>query len=407
MSQDERELGMVKARIGFAGSALLFALAACGQKTPPAPPPPTVLVSTPLQKSIVDWDDYVGQFIAVDSVDVRPRVTGYLTSVTFKDGQAVRKGQLLFVIDPRPYQALVDQAKAQVSRQEATLANASAQRKRSETLLSAHAVSQQDFDTLVAAEKQATADLAAAKATLQTNLLNLGFTHVTAPMSGRLSDRRVAPGNLVTQDSTVLTNIVNLDPIRFAFTGSEATYLKYQRQNQAGTRTSSRNAANPVEIKLQDENSYRWRGQMEFVDNAVDTSSGTIRGRAVVKNPNMFLTPGMFGHMRLLGSGRYPGLLVPDEAVQQDQSRQIVYVVDARNIVHPKVINAGPLIQGLRVVRSGLDADDRVVISGVGRAKPGKPVNPKPGKIEVKADQPAEGGYLDPAGSSASLADVH
>lgn len=398
---------MLKARFGFAGLGLLLALSACGEKAKPTPPAPTVLVSAPLQKSIVDWDDYVGQFVAVDSVDVRPRVTGYLTSVAFRDGQTVKKGQLLFVIDPRPYQALVDQSKAQVARQEATLANAAAQRKRSETLLAAHAVSQQDFDTLVAAEKQAAADLAAAKATLQTNLLNLGFTHVTAPMSGRVSDRRVAPGNLVTQDSTVLTNIVNLDPIRFAFTGSEGNYLKYQRQNQAGTRTSSRFAANPVEIRLQDENSYRWRGQMEFVDNAVDVNSGTIRGRAVVKNPNMFLTPGMFGHMRLLGSGRYPGLLVPDEAVVQDQSRQVVYVVDAKNIVHPKVINAGPLIQGLRVVRSGLDANDRVVISGVGRAKPGKPVNPKAGKIEVKADQPAEGGYLDPAGSSASLADVH
>ncbi len=365
------------------------------------------MVAHPLQKQIVDWDDYVGQFIAVDSVDIRPRVTGYLQTIAFKDGQVVKKGQLLFVIDPRPYQALVDQSKAQVQRQEATLANATAQRKRADSLLSSHAVSQQDYDTLVAAEKQAAADLNAAKATLQTNLLNLGFTHVTAPLSGRISDRRVAPGNLVTQDQTILTNIVNLDPIRFAFTGSEASYLKYQRENAAGTRQSSRFAANPVEIELQDEKSYRWRGQMEFVDNAVDTNSGTIRGRAVVKNPNMFLTPGMFGHMRLLGSGRYTGLLVPDEAVVQDQSRQVVYVIDAKNVVHPKVINAGPLIQGLRVVRSGLDANDRVVIGGVGRAKPGKPVTPKDGKIEVKTDQPNEGGYIDPAGTSASLADVH
>lgn len=402
---------MPSARSGRVCLALALAtfagLAGCAEKKKPTPPPPAVVVAHPLQKQIIDWDDYVGQFIAVDSVDIRPRVTGYLQTIAFKDGQVVKKGQLLFVIDPRPYQALVDQSKAQVQRQEATVANAAAQRKRAETLLASHAVSQQDYDTLVAAEKQAAADVAAAKATLQTNLLNLGFTHVTAPMSGRISDRRVAPGNLVTQDQTILTNIVNLDPIRFAFTGSEASYLKYQRENAAGTRQSSRFAANPVEIKLQDENSYRWRGQMEFVDNAVDTNSGTIRGRAVVKNPNMFLTPGMFGHMRLLGSGRYTGLLVPDEAVVQDQSRQVVYVIDAKNIVHPKLINAGPLIQGLRVVRSGLDANDRVVISGVGRAKAGKPVTPKDGKIEVKADQPNEGGYLDPAGTSASLADVH
>lgn len=388
----------------LAGLAVL--VSGCGKPKPPAPPPPTVFVSTPQQRSIVDWDDYVGQFVAVDSVDVRPRVTGYLQSVAFRDGQTVQKGQLLFAIDPRPYQAAVDQAKAQVARQQATLANASAQRKRAEPLLAAHAVAQQDYDTLVATERQAQADLAAAQATLRTNLLNLGFTHVTAPMSGRVSDRRVAPGNLVTQDSTVLTNIVNLNPIRFAFTGSESAYLKYQRANAAGTRPSSRLAANPVQIRLQDEKSYRWHGRMEFVDNAIDTNSGAIRGRALVDNPNLFLTPGMFGHMRLLGSGRYPGLLVPDEAVQTDQNRQIVYVVDANNIVHPKVISPGPLVQGLRVIRSGLDVHDRVVIGAVGKAKPGKPVTPKPGKIETQPDAADEGGYIEPAGSSASLADA-
>ncbi len=397
---------MPKTRYGLTcAGVLIVILAGCAPKKAAAPPPPGVMVANPLRKMIVDWDDYVGQFVAVDSVDVRPRVTGYLQSVNFRDGQTVRKGQLLFVIDPRPYQALADQSKAQVARQQATLANATAQRKRAETLLSAHAVAQQDYDTLVATEKQAGADLAAARATLQTSLLNLGFTHVTAPLSGRISDRRVAPGNLVTQDTTILTNIVNLDPIRFAFTGSESAYLKYQRENQAGTRTSSRFAANPVEIKLQDENSYRWHGRMEFVDNAVDTNSGTIRGRAVVANPTLFLTPGLFGHLRLLGSGRYPGLLVPDEALQQDQSRQVVYVIDAKNIAHPRVVNAGPLIQGLRVIRSGLDPDDKVVIAGVGRAHAGKPVTPKMGRIEVKADQPSEGGYIEAPGSSASLAD--
>ncbi|MDP9103972.1 MAG: efflux RND transporter periplasmic adaptor subunit [Pseudomonadota bacterium] len=399
---------MVKARYGFASLTLgvaVLTLAACGQKKPPAPPPAGVIVAHPLQKSIVDWDDYVGQFVAVDSVDVRPRVTGYLQSVAFKDGASVRKGQLLFVIDPRPYQALVDQAKAQVARQEATVANTKAQQARGSTLLAGHAMSQQDYDTLVAAAKQAQADLAAAQATLRTNLLNLGFTHVTAPMSGRVSDRKVAPGNLVTQDSTLLTNIVNLDPIRFAFTGSEGSYLKYQRENQAGTRTSSRFSANPVQIKLQDENSYRWHGRMEFVDNAIDTNSGTIRGRAVVANPNMFLTPGMFGHLRLLGSGRYPGLLIPDEAVQTDQNRQVVYVVDGKNIAHPKTITVGPLIQGLRVVRSGLDANDLVVIGGVQKAHAGKPVTPKQGKIEAQPGQPDEGGYIEAPGSSAALAD--
>jgi len=398
---------MPKARSGLACLGVLaLVLAGCGEKTAPPPPAPAVVVAHPLQKAIVDWDDYVGQFIAVDSVDIRPRVSGYLTQIAFKDGQTVKKGQLLFVIDPRPYQALVDQAKAQVLRQEATLANATAQRKRGDLLVGTHAIAQQDYDTLVATERQAIADLTAAQATLKTNALNLEFTHVTAPLPGRISDRRVAVGNLVTQDQTILTNIVDLNPIRFQFTGSEGSYLKYQRENQAGTRTSSRFVANPVEIKLQDETAYRWRGHMEFVDNQIDTNSGAIRGRAVIDNPNLFLTPGMFGHLRLLGSGRYPGLLVPDEAVQADQSRQIVYVVDAQNIVHPKLITTGPLIQGLRVIRSGLDLNDRVVISGLQRAKPGKPVTPRMGEIQVKTDQPAEGGYIEPPGSSATLADV-
>ena len=401
-----RAVGDEMLRARTAGVCLVaLGVAGCGDKKPPAPPPPTVMVAHPLQRAIVDWDDYVGQFVAVDSVDVRPRVTGYLQSVAFRDGQTVRKGQLLFVIDPRPYQALVDQSKAQVARQQAALANASAQRKRAEPLLAAHAVAQQDYDTLVAAEKQAASDVAANEATLRTNQLNLSFTRVTAPISGRVSDRRVGPGNLVTQDQTVLTNIVNLDPIRFAFTGSESSYLKYQRENAAGTRKSSREAANPVQIRLQDEKSYRWQGRMEFVDNAIDTSSGTIRGRALVANPHAFLTPGMFGHMRLLGSGRYPGLLVPDEAVQTDQNRQFVYVVDAKNIVHPKVVTPGPLVQGLRVIRGGLDPNDQVVVGAVGKAKTGKPVSPKPGKIEVQPGASDEGGYIQQPGSSAALAD--
>ena len=397
---DRRVLGL-----GVVGIA--FALASCTDKKAAAPPPPpTVSVAQPLVRDIVDWDEYVGQFTAVDSVDIRPRVTGYLTRVDFKDGQVVRKGELLFVIDPRPYQAALDQAKAQAQRVEATLANAQAQRARGQTILAAHAISQQDYDTLVAAEKQAAADLAAARATVQTNALNLQFTHVTAPLSGRISDRRVAPGNLVNADTTVLTNIVNLDPIRFTFTGSEGNYLKYQRENAAGTRMSSRTMANPVEIRLQDEPTYRWKGRMEFVDNALDTGSGTIRGRAVVPNPNNFLTPGMFGHMRLLGSGAYRGMLVPDAAVSADQSRQIVLTVDARNTVRQKVVDVGPLIDGLRVVRSGLAETDRVIIAGMQRAHAGKPVTPRQGKIalEPKAS-PNGGGYLKTPGSDATVAE--
>jgi RND family efflux transporter MFP subunit len=362
-------------------------LAGCGAKKPPPPPTPAVTVATPLRLNVIDWDDYVGQFVAMDSVDVRPRVTGYLVSVAFRDGDYVAKGQRLFTIDPRPYQATLDQAKGQEARAQATLANARAQAVRGQTLLAAKAISQQAYDALVAAQGQAAADVGSAQATVRAQALNLSFTTVTAPISGRVSDRRVAPGNLVTADSTVLTNIVNLDPIRFAFTGSEALYLKYQRENAAGTRVSSRRTANPVEIRLQDEPVYRWRGHMDFVDNAMDAGSGTIRGRAVVANPTHFLTPGMFGHMRLLGSGSYPALLIPDRAVVTDQERQVVYVVGADGVARMKPVDLGPLTDGLRVVRRGVAPDDRVIIDGVQRAEGGHKVKMVVGRIVAVAPE--------------------
>jgi RND family efflux transporter MFP subunit len=384
-------------------------LVSCGaKKAGNAPPPPTVVVATPLQKTVVDWDDYVGQFVAMDSVDVRPRVSGYLQTVAFKDGQIVRKGQLLFVIDPRPYQAALDQAKGQAAHAEAALANARIEAARGEQLLAAHAISQQAYDALVATQRQDAADLIAAQASVRTNALNLGFTRVIAPLGGRISDRRVAPGNLVTADTTVLTNIVNLDPIRFAFTGSEALFLKYQRESQAGTRASSRQAATPVQIRLQDEPTYRWNGEMDFVDNVLDTSSGTIRGRAVVANPGYFLTPGMFGHMRLLGSGPYQALLIPDQAVVTDLARQVVYVVGGDGMVSQRVVALGPLYEGLRVVRSGIGPGDRVVIDGVQRARPGEKVSPKAGTVEMTpaSDVANSTDSLSPPAATATAADV-
>jgi RND family efflux transporter MFP subunit len=367
-------------RIGLAGLAML--VASCAPKHPPAPPPPTVMVSKPLQSTLVDWDDYVGRFEAINSVDVRPRVTGYLQSIAFKDGQIVRQGQLLFIIDPRPYQALLDQAKGQELHAQAALFNAQTIFNRAKTLLPAKAISQQEYDTDDANLKQAEADLASAKANVATNALNLKFTHVTAPLSGRISDRRVAPGNLVTQDQTILTNITDLNPIRFTFDGAESLYLKYEREAQAGKRPQSRNFGNPVEIRLQDQPNYAIKGRMDFVDNVLDPNSGTIRGRALVPNADYILTPGMFGHLRLLGSGSYKGLLIPDEAVTAQQSDQVVYVVGQDNKVEQRKIQIGPIVDGLRVVRSGLKPDDLLVIDGVQRAKVGVKVTPKQGQIK-------------------------
>jgi RND family efflux transporter MFP subunit len=392
------------------GSLMVLVLAiqliGCEKKKKPPPPPPVVTVAKPLQTKIVDWDDYVGRFEAINSVDIRPRVTGYLQAIAFRDGQIVRKGQLLFVIDPRPYQAALTQARGQEQHAEAALSNAKVELARAQNLLAAKAIPEQQYETRLSTEQQAAADLTSAQGNVQTAALNLGFTKVTAPLSGRISDRRIAVGNLVTQDTTILTNITDLDPIRFTFDGAESLYLKYEREARLGTRPQSRNYANPVEIRLQDQTDYVIRGKMDFVDNTLDPNSGTIRGRAVVPNPQLILTPGMFGHLRLLGSGAYNGLLIPDEAITPQQSDQIVYVVGPGHKVQQRKVTTGPLVNGLRAVRSGLNADDFVIIDGVQKAKVGVVVNDRMGRI-VPPDPGASPspGDLAPPPAAATFAD--
>lgn len=369
--------------------ALTIAVAACGKKDGgaggapggPGGPPPPVTVAPPLIKPIVDWDDYIGRFEARQSVEVRPRVSGYVSSINFRDGEFARAGDLLFVIDPRPFAATLAQARADAQRAHATTELARANFARSEKLLAANAVSREEFDTSRSTLGQAQASEAAADATVRARALDVNFTRVTAPISGRMSDRRVDVGAYVTAGTTPMTTVVTLDPIHFVFTGSEAVYLKYQRANRAGTRPSSRVSPNPVEIRLGDETEYRWRGKMDFVDNAIDMGSATIRGRAVVRNPDGFLTPGLFGHMRLLGSGAYDGMLIPEGSVVTDQTRKTVLVVGSDNMVTPRVVQLGPIVDGLRVVRSGLQRTDRVIIEGVQRARPGTKVAPKAGRI--------------------------
>ena len=372
-------------------------VAGCGARQAPAPQPPTVIVAQPLQRQVEDWDDFVGQFESPASVDVRPRVSGYVTAVGFKDGQDVAKGQLLFQIDPRPYEALYEQAKAQVGHAAATLADAKVELNRSQQLLSARATSQQDVDTRLATEHTAEADLLAAQAAERTAALNLGFTRVISPISGRASDAKALPGNLVTQDTTILTSVVALNPIRFRLTGPEALFLKYKRQSLIGGAVQP-----PVQIRLQDESDYHWPGKLAFVDNAFDTSSGVISAYALIDNPNDFLTPGLFGHLRLVGSHPYLGLLVPDSAVTTNQSRQVVYIVGPDNKVREQQIDPGPVADGLRVIRSGLKSTDRVVIDGLMRARPGKSVTPRPGQITPEAIASSE--PQSPAASSATFA---
>jgi RND family efflux transporter MFP subunit len=357
-------------------------LAACGGGAPEAPPPPAVTVSTPLQMEVRDWDDYVGRFEAIEHVEVKPRVSGYLQGVHFRDGDYVRKGQLLFTIDPRPAQAQLDQARAQLARAEATLANARTELARSRTLAEARAASTEEVEQRLAAVRSAEADVAAARANVRAQALTLGFTRVTAPISGRISQRRVDPGNAVTADQTVLTTIVSTDPLHFAFDGSEALLLRYQRERAAGT-------GSEVRIRLQDEAQYVHRGRLDFVDNAIDAGAGTIRARAVVPNPDGFLKPGMFGHLQLAGSPPYRALLVPDTAIVTDAARRLVYVVDAQNKVAGRPVVLGPLVGELRVIRSGLRANDRVIIDGIQRAQPGQPVTPRAGRIRPPSPQEA------------------
>lgn len=343
--------------------------------------PPTVTVSTPLQREVTDWDDYVGRFEAVQRVEVRPRVTGYLVEVGFEDGAEVEQGDLLFRIDPRPFEAALSAAQSRLNGARTRLENATTELERGTGLRDIDAVSQEEFDTLNAAVQTAQSDVDAAQAAVETAELELEFTSVSAPMSGRLSSRRVDVGNVVRADDSLMTTIVSIDPIHFEFEASESLYLRYLRDNRGNLLGS------PVRIRLQGESTHGWQGQLDFIDNSINTSAGTIQGRAVVDNPDGFLSPGMFGHMQLQASAPYQGLLLPDTAISTRGAQRIVNVVDDDNVVSSRGIELGPMDGGLRVIRSGLEADDRVVINGLQRAMPGSPVTPQAGNIEDFASE--------------------
>jgi len=299
---------------------------------------------------------------------------------SFRDGDYVRAGQLLFTIDPRPAQAALAQAQAQLARALATLGNARTELARSRTLAEQRAASVEEVEQRQAAVRTGEADVAAGRAAVRTAQLNVGFTRIFSPISGRISERLVDAGNSVTADQTVLTRIVSMNPLHFAFEGSEALILKYQRQS-AGSESGT-----PVRIRLQDEASFVHAGRLDFVDPIVNTNAGTVRGRAVVPNPTGFLKPGMFGEMRLVASQAYPAMLVPDSAIVTDASRRVVYLVDRAGTVQARPVELGPLTGNLRVIRSGLKAQDRVIINGIQRARPGQKVKPQLGRISLKAE---------------------
>lgn len=338
--------------------------------------PMPVDVARPISERIVDWDEFTGRFQAVDRVELRSRVSGYLDEIRFEDGQIVEKGDVLFVVDPRPFEATYARVDAELRAAQAELALTEAELERGEQLVTNRTVARSTLDARIAAKLRAEAQVAIAEATLSEAALNLEFTQVKAPFSGRISDSRADVGNLVVSSETVLATIIVTDPIHLVFTASEADFLKYSRLSAAGTRPSSRNSANRVQAKLIDERDWLHTGEMNFVDSELDAGTGTIRGRAIFENSDDLLTPGLFARLRLVGSGEYDALLLPDEAILADQSRRIVMVVDGEGKVEARVIEPGPLYRGFRVVKSGLEPDDRVIVSGVQRARPGGEVIP-------------------------------
>jgi RND family efflux transporter MFP subunit len=372
-------LSIVAALLVLAGG-----LTGCGeaQKQASAPPPPTVTVAKPVARAVVDQDEYVGRFVAVDTVEIRSRVSGYLAEVRFTDGQMVKKGDLLFVIDHRPFQIVLDQMRANLAQAHANLSFTEADLGRGEELVRNRTLTEQAFEQRKQAKAVAEANVAAQEAMVHSAELDLNeYSNLRAPIDGRIGDRRVSVGNLVTggngANTTLLATIVTVDPIRFEFTFDEASYLRYQRFAGPSGKMGGASGGIPVTLKLIDEDDFGHAGRMDFVDNVIDKSSGTIRGRAVFRNQDGHFTPGMFGRIRVPGSQPHTTLLVPDAALGSEQARKFVLVVDGDNTVRLKYVTPAQLDGGLRVIKDGLAANDRVIVNGLMRARPGAKVNPQ------------------------------
>ena len=365
---------------------LAFSSASFAQGGPPAMP---VTVSEPLAKRVTQWDEYSGRFEAVATVEVRARVSGFIDKIDFRDGQIVKEGDPLFTIDRRPYEIAVESAEAEVARNKAQVDLAELQVDRGASLIASRTITEAEQDSRKSTLAVARAQLKSAEAALRNAQLNLEWTNVTAPIAGRISDRKVDAGNLISggqTGATLLATIVTLDPIRFVFDISEADHLRYSRLILSGALASSRDGANPVRIRLSDETDWKRTGKVDFVDNAMTARSGTIRVRALVENKDQLLTPGIFGRLQLFG-GEYDALLVPDSAIISDQARKIVFTVGDDGVVQAKPVTLGTIVDGLRVIRSGLAPTDKVVLDGLANpmVRPGAKVVPQKGEIVAKA----------------------
>jgi RND family efflux transporter MFP subunit len=359
-------------------------LAACGESQQQAqkpPPPPAVTVAKPVQRTIVDHDEYVGRFVAVDAIEVRARVSGYLEKIHFQDGQIVKQGDPLFTIDRRPFENALAQARANLALARSNLTFAESDLARAQQLIREKAIAEQLYDQRALAQRNAQASVAANEALVRQAELDLQFTELRAPVTGRIGDRRVSPGNLVTGgaqgSTTLLATIVSLDPIRFEFTFDEASFLRYERLSENGGDLTNPGASAPVRLRLIDEPDFRHTGRMDFIDNVIDRTTGTIRGRAVFKNPKGLFLPGMFARVQVPGSPPYEALLVSEAAVGSEQARKYVLVVNSDNTVTQRYVSLGDVVDDMRVIKSGLGADDRVIVNGLMLARPGSKVTPQ------------------------------
>jgi multidrug efflux system membrane fusion protein len=359
--------------------AALTALAAagCSSEASPAagPPPPEVSVAGVLSRTVGQWDDFTGRVAAVESVELRPRVSGYVQRVAYAEGQEVRKGDLLFVVDPRPYQAALDRAQAELARARAEARLAQAQDARAQSLIDAKAISREEFEQRKANSAGADAAVRAAEAAVAAARLDLQFTQVRSPIAGRAGRALVTEGNLAQADATLLTTVVSQDPVFVYFETDEQTWLRYAALARKGERSDT---GNPVRVGLANEAGYPHAGSVDFIDNQVDPRTGTLRARAVLRNPDRLFTPGLFARVQLQGGGARQALLVDDKAVLTDQDRKYVYVLGEGNTAQRKDVVLGRSVDGLRVVASGLSAGDKVIVQGVQKVFfPGMPVAPK------------------------------
>jgi len=385
--------GVPMTRISLVATLLVFEaiLAGCARnEAAPAPPPaPQVSVAQVVSRNVTELDEFTGRFQAVERVDIKPRVSGYISSVAFAEGAEVKKGDVLFVIDPRPYEAELKHAKAVLAQATTQEKLAQSERERAVKLLDQHAISREEFDTRVSDSEQAGANVQAAEAAVDAAALNLTFTQVRAPISGLASRAAITAGNLVTSGETLLTTVVSIDPIYVEFEGDERVFLKYAELARKGERSNSQDAKTPVWVGLADEDDTPHQGTLVFLDNELNPRTGTIRARGRFDNHDRRFTPGLFARVKLAGSGVHTALLINDSAVGTDQSVKYVFTLGKENKVEYRPVTLGPVIDGLRVVRAGLKPEDTVVVNGLQRIRPGVAVTPQ--RVAMQPSAQADG----------------